>query len=585
MMMPFFRTTLFSLLAVTLAFNSSSWANISDECPADSVAQWRSQPAQGVINTANIQADAGNTLQAICRYQVVLEKIPNDTTLKNNLSVLMFNHAMSLSDAKQFAQTRQWLEQAQQLQPGSNQPQKALAVTYFNEAQWLRRNDTTPDWPTYRQLIQRARQLDPEQPAYTDGLAHLLASEGAALANRGQLDEAELRLNESLALLPTSSPTRTTVTQSLANVTIQQAKKHPTGSPQQKQLLAQAQALDTSDEMKQLIKQVKRGEAATIKAAHSVDTANVYHAPNLSMQEKLAAMRQALGQPAESTETLPDQIAAIEKQLYGDDQKAPLNQRVDSAYQSLLGAGQTLEHSAPNLTITPSVQTTEGTYLANILNTTDGRIIRWGRFPINVYLDGPKDAADWQSPLPPPAVMEALRAGVERWVWATKEYVSVVWVSNPNEADVVFHLVNDTYTDRFADPDVAVLPDYTLPKASKLAKALGLASMFVPGYYGMAPRVAAAGLQYKEAQKIDRVRKESDIELGWDVLTHPVQVANIAAYEFGHALGLKGASPNKADLMHPETILATEEKPVSETDVATLMALYERPASIILNLQ
>lgn len=574
-----------AIVIVHLGWAPTAQAAISPACAPASVAQWQAESAQTVINTANMQADAGNTLEAICRYQVVLEKLPNDTTLKNNLAVLMFNHAMSLNNTKQFSQARHWLEGAQQLQPDSPQPKQALAVSYFNEAQWLRRNDTTPDWETYRSLIQQARQLDPTQPAYTDGLAHLLASEGAALANRGELPAAEARLKKSLALLGADSPTRTIVTRSLANVYIQQAKQHPNGSDAQKQRLTLAQTTDTSDEIKQLAKQVKRGESASIKAAHSVDTQNVYHAPNLSMQEKLAAMQQALGHPIDTTHPIPKQIAAIEEQLYGKDQDGPLNQRVDTAYQSLLGAGQTLEHSAPNLTITPNVQTTEGTYLASILNATDGRVIRWGRFPINVYLDGPQEMKDWQSPLPAPAVMEALRAGVERWVWATKEYVSVVWVSNPNEADVIFHLVNDTYSDRFADTNVAVLPNYTLPKASKLAKALGLASMFVPGYYGMAPRVGAAALQYKEAQKIDRVRKESEITLGWNVLHSPVQVANIAAYEFGHALGLKGASPNEDDIMHPGTVAATTEKPVSDADVATLMALYERPASIILNLQ
>jgi predicted Zn-dependent protease len=59
---------------------------------------------------------------------------------------------------------------------------------------------------------------------------------------------------------------------------------------------------------------------------------------------------------------------------------------------------------------------------------------------------------------------------------------------------------------------------------------------------------------------------------------------NIAAKEFGHALGIKATSPDPKDLMYPDLVSDHAKFPTNR-DLATLTQIYTRPANILLNVQ
>jgi predicted Zn-dependent protease len=117
-----------------------------------------------------------------------------------------------------------------------------------------------------------------------------------------------------------------------------------------------------------------------------------------------------------------------------------------------------------------------------------------------------------------------------------------------------------------------------------------LASMFTPGYYGLAPQAVNAMMQYQQAKKLDVLREESEIKQGLsptrDLTPDAAKllVQNMAAKEFGHALGLKANSPIQGDLLYPELKSDTPQLP-SQRDLETLRQLYNRPPNIILNVR
>jgi predicted Zn-dependent protease/tetratricopeptide (TPR) repeat protein len=578
------RILIASLALLFVAGLTTSCAHadvLTDACPANP--ELEQQSTQILVDDANRYADIEQRLKAICRYKIATLRLPDNITLKNNLGVLTFNYAMTLTDEGNFTDARQWLLASKQLTPGNNKADEAIAITYVQEALLRQRSDTNPDWLTYDRLLRQAISIQPESPVYQQHLARMLTNWGGQLAKQGQFDQAALKLNEAMQL----NPEHPAIQRSLADVNLQQAKQLPIGSEQQKQRLDRATQLDPT--LADTAKRIAKGEAILSQPNTALLDTQPDTAAQLSIGEKIEGMEDFLGIATAETaqQPLPDRLDTIEEQLYGKAKKGGLIERTETAYHSLVGSGQSLENSPTELTV--KVETIEGTYLYPILKNTSGRVIRWAKFPLALHIQSPEDTDDfWQQiPLSKPQTLKAIQDGINQWVWATHQFVSVVWVDDPATADVAIELSEKPYTDRFTNPETSlVLPEYTLPKASKLAKALGLASMFAPGYYGIAPKVGAAALRYNEAKKIERVREESTMTLAPNVMTTPAQLANAAAYEFGHVLGLKGASPVSEDILHPSTPAETELiKAISEQDKATLKALYERPASIILNLQ
>jgi predicted Zn-dependent protease len=133
-----------------------------------------------------------------------------------------------------------------------------------------------------------------------------------------------------------------------------------------------------------------------------------------------------------------------------------------------------------------------------------------------------------------------------------------------------------------------VYKNYTPPKNNPLITAVRMASMFTPGYFALVPQAASAAMQYQQVKKLAVIQNESKITLGLEPVKDlspdaaKLVIQNMAAKEFGHALGLKGASPKEGDLLYPQLRSDVAQLP-SSRDLATLREIYNRPPNILLN--
>ena len=565
--------------AVAATLPAQQQALLGASCPVSEAATFQKTPLQALVNEANRLADTQDFLAALCRYQVVVARQPDQPTLVNNWGVLVFNHAMTLQQQHHYEESRQWLTFAQQLQPNHAEPKAAMAASYFYEALWLRNQPPTEatDALVIERLLQ-AKALNPNLPNVQRALGMTYLQQGVERSHAGDWPESVALLSKARAELPDHPD----IPQVLAQTKLQWAQTLDATDPQRKQLLEEAQALDVdlAPSVKQLLAG-KRIANATIGTA----------ADSQSLPQKMASVETILGLSPEASATLPQRLATAERTTFGKPKEGPLDVRIHRLHQSLLGVGNTMANSPTQLA--SPIQTVEGTYLDAILTTTEGRVIRWSRFPLSVAIDWSSDwvkdgQKQWPASMPTKDVLQqTIRNGIQRWVGSTQGFVSVVWTARPAEADVRI-VFDDIYEDRFAKADMKVLPNFTVPKASNLAKALGLASMFTPGVASLGPQAGAALLQYQQVKKFDTVQDESRLVLGKNLLTQEPnalpKLENTVAYEFGQILGLKGLSDNPADIRHPSTVEELTPKPLSERDIATLRALYQRPASIILNL-
>lgn len=557
-----------------------------------------SQTTRILVDSANRQAEQKNYLPAICQYRLAVKRLPAEMTLANNLSVLYYNYAIQLQEGaatvETFAQSRQWLLLSQLGQEGKasyRTAQQAIAATYYDQAQTLRQhysyNQQPVDWLTVRALLQQAKEADPIQAAYGDSLANSYVAEGIDLVKAGDIANGLPLVEKAHQLQPDSVSIQT----SLAHVYLRQAQDTPQAD-QRKIWIDKAMAVSqNSPDVVEMARQMEEGHRV-----RSSDTDGSGHDAGyvaMPITEQIAALEVALGLPDNRSRSIPSRLKVIEKQVYGKVQKGALNQRVETAYGQILGRGQTFRSSAPDL-IQQTIQTSEGTYLSQVFKATGGRVIRWAKFPLDVAINAPEEGLEQYLStqgldLTNVQVQHALQDGFNRWIGATGEFVSVNWVLSTDNADVVIEF-KPSVDDRFAQAGYVVLEDFVVPKRSKLQRALGVASMFAPGAYGLAPQAVAAGIQYRQYQHIKSLKDESTIPLSLDRLqgvpSHIAltRLANMAAYELGHVLGIKANSPNPADLMHPSTVIDTLPRQLSAADLATFKALYERPANIVLNL-
>lgn len=568
------------------AFANGQCAQSNVQYPADT---------HQLVNAANGAANQKHYLQAVCQYREATKRLPQQPSLRSNLSVLYYNHALTLQEtahsADDFHQVRLWLTLSESEQTGgaATTAQQALANTYFDEAMNLRQQaqqpNQLPNWQTIRQLLAEAQHRDPVQPHYQEALANTYVSEGIDLIKAGQLQTGIPLLEKGQAMAPNSESIR----MSLANAYLRQAQQS-SDTETRRQWIDKALTVSNNDpDIERVAHEMSQGARVRSADADSDDHSNTTSRYDLPLAQQIAQLEVALGLPQPDDETLPQRIKTIEHQVYGKTQKGTLQKRTASAYQQILGRGQTYKNSAPEL-IQQTIPTAQGTYLDDVFAATNGRVMRWGRFPLKVYWDFPEEGlTNTGLDLTTGQIKQAIEDGMNRWVAATGEFVSIQWVEEEDDADLSIHWV-DHYVDRYSDPGHTVLDEYQIPTRSKLQKAVGIASMVTPGMYGLAPRAIMTGMQYHDYRQLKALRDESDIHVGASPLHHvPPQVAlirlgNLAAYEFGHTLGIKGNSSNPADLMHPATLVSDTPKAISEADVATFRALYERPANIVLNI-
>jgi hypothetical protein len=179
--------------------------------------------------------------------------------------------------------------------------------------------------------------------------------------------------------------------------------------------------------------------------------------------------------------------------------------------------------------------------------------------------------------------------GFTVWKDKTNGFINFVEIKNPQSADIQVSWANQ-YVDRFADPEhvPTLYKDYSPPKRNPLLTVVQMASMFTPGYFSLIPQAASSAMQYQQYKKLEVIQNESKITLGLEPVKDlnpdaaKLLMQNMAAKEFGHALGLKGSSPTEGDLLYPALRSDAAQMPTSR-DLATLRELYNRPPNIILN--
>lgn len=554
-----------------------------------------SRPLTAIVADANRYANAEDFSRAIPLYEEAVRLAPTEKTLKNNLAVIYFNYGVQLQRQKHYEDANRNFDKSLALQP-DKMVVKAKAASYYYQGLELR-DSGTQDFSAVKALLNKAIALDAQEFAFKKALASVLLEEARGRIDQGKLEEGVTLLEEARSFDPDGDALK----QSLINIQLKLAKDHP---EQRQQWLDKVTALDHSPETLAKIEIVKAPVAQIAGGAApalSGSTSQVQHAPTklsaetlkLSVSQMLTDIEKQLElQPSEGL-TLKDRLEAAEVQVYGTPQVSPekggaLNVRVKKLYTTLFGGGEgkPADQGSNTALSQEPVETSQYSYLDRVFKVTEGRVIRWGKFPLRVYIDEPKN-----NPRFKPEYVKTVKEALEDWKVGTRNFVTYVVVNSRTAADVQVDWA-DTYTDRFADMEET--PDYykkyTVPKQSPLVKVLSLASSLAPGYYGIAPQAVGAALQYRQMQQMQTIIDESKITLGLSALDGlppeeaSMMLKNMVAHEYGHVLGLKAHSTEEGDLMYPVIKTAEAAKP-SVRDVETLRQIYNRPANIVLNMR
>lgn len=550
-----------------------------------------------LINQGNLAAEKQDYGAAIQAYEQAVKQAPDQKVLKNNLAVLYANHAVGLQEQKKYDAALSNLDKAAALVTTGSREEKSVqgarASVYFSKAMDLKdaaEKPTAADYERMRGLLDKAITLSPNELAFKKGMAGVYQDEAYQLAIREQFADAIPLLEKAL----TYDANNKTVKQSLANVYLGMARNEPDN---RKSWIDKALAMDNSPKIQQVADKLTALGAMPDPAASGGFAATPNEAGNqlpkvasqLSVAEMVRDMEAQLQITPEKNATLNQRLEMLEKQVLGKTQDGALATRTKTVYASLMGSYDgTLAQSNINLRQAPSGDS-KNSYLDEIFKVTDGKVVRWGKFPLRVYFEEPGE----ENPLPlyKAEYKDAALKGFETWKDRTDGYVKFLEVKNPQAADIIVNWT-EAYVDRYADPEAvsAIYQKYTPPKRSPLMTAVQVASAFTPGYFSLLPQAAAAGLQYQQYKKMAVIQEESKIYLGLDPTRElkpeaaALLIQNMAAKEFGHALGLKGTSPQQGDLLYPELRSDIVQVP-SNRDLTTLRELYNRPPNIILNVR
>lgn len=555
-------------------------------------ASFAGESLEALVNQGNAAAEKQDFGTAIQAYEQAIKLAPAEKTLKNNLAVLYANYAVGLQDQKKYDTAFQYLDKAMALAaPGSASAkniQGARASVYFSQAMDLKDTNEHPgpaDYERIRGLLGKALALSPDEAAFKKGMAGMYLDEAYQLAVQEKFADAAPLLEKAL----TYDPNNKAVKQSLANVYLGLGRNDVTN---RKSWIDKALAMDNSPKIQQVAAQLTASGEKPTAAGDGGFAADPNEAKGkaprsiskLSVADMLRDMENQLQITPPKNASFDDRLEVLEKQVLGKTQSGAMATRTKAVYTALIGGSDGAgEQPNINLAQAPSADA-QNSYLDEIFKVTDGKVVRWGRFPLRVYFEEPKE-----NPLYKAEYKEAALKGFEVWKDRTDGYVKFLEIKNPQAADVIVNWTGP-YVDRFADPEKvsSVYQNYTPPKRSRLLTVVQMASAFTPGYFSLVPQAAAAGLQYQQYKKLAILQEESKIYLG----LNPTQklapeaaamlIQNMAAKEFGHALGLKGSSPQQGDLLYPELRSDVAQVP-THRDLTTLRELYTRTPNIILN--
>ncbi len=545
---------------------------------------------QALINRGNQAAENQDFATAIQAYEQGIKKAPSEKLLKTNLAVLYANYAVNFQEQKQYDTALQYLDKGMALVPADSKEARSIqngrASVYFSQAMDLKESKealTTADFAQIKALLEKALALSPGEVAFKKGMAGIYLDEAYQLAVQENFSDAMPLLEKAR----TYDPSGKAIKQSLANVYLGMARNDVAN---RKSWVEKALATDNSPNIQQVAdKLLLVGHVSASTDGFAADPNEVKgQAPRaisqLSVSDMVRDMEAQLQVSPAKGATLNERLEVLERQVLGKPQTGALAVRTKTVYTALMGSFDgTLEQSNIHLTQAPALKS-EDSYLDEIFKVTDGKVVRWGKFPLRIYFEAPKENALYKE-----AYKTAALKGFDAWKDRTDGYVKFLEVKNPQAADVIVNWT-DAYVDRFADPEKSpsVYKDYTPAKRSRLLTVVQMASMFTPGYFSLVPQAAAAGLQYQQYKKLAIIQEESKIYLGLTPTKalNPeaanLLIQNMAAKEFGHALGLKGSSTQSGDLLYPELRSDIAQVPTNR-DLQTLRELYNRPPNIILN--
>lgn len=199
-------------------------------------------------------------------------------------------------------------------------------------------------------------------------------------------------------------------------------------------------------------------------------------------------------------------------------------------------------------------------YCNEVLAATKNRVLRFKNMPVKVYI----------TPHPEPGFTEACIRGFDEWENRTNGMIAFLRVDSPEQARV--RVVWKRLGDKGSSKDCMLGAQTITRWQAKTPMPMGVVPVSGIPVPIFIPRI---GAQYSVEPQIIEVNL--DLVFSRDQDIRLLILKNIVTHELGHALGLLGHSPVRADLMYPET---DETSRLSQRDINTINKLYQMKVDI-----
>ncbi|MCC7529703.1 MAG: matrixin family metalloprotease [Candidatus Melainabacteria bacterium] len=199
-------------------------------------------------------------------------------------------------------------------------------------------------------------------------------------------------------------------------------------------------------------------------------------------------------------------------------------------------------------------------YCNEVLAATKGRVLRFKNMPVKVYI----------TPCSEPGFTEACIRGFDEWENRTNGLVAFLRVDDPEQARVrvVWKRMGHKGNSKDCMLGAQTITRWQARRSTPMG-VIPVSGIPVPI---MIPRI---GPQYSVEPQIIEVNL--DLVYSRDRDIRLLVLKNVVTHELGHALGLLGHSPMRADLMYTET---DEASRLSQRDINTIKRLYQMKVDI-----